>query len=90
VTQDGVRFAIEAELSRLGPVQLDGLVRGTRLILVLRSHRALSPELRQEMRGVFHQAVMQSGLSGDLSFATAATFLVSPLDQMRGHIKITA
>jgi hypothetical protein len=88
--QDGIRFAIEIELSRLGPIQLDCLVRGLRLILVLRSHRALAPELRQEMRGVFQRALAQSGLSGDLSFATAATFLVSPLDQMREHIKITA
>lgn len=88
--QDGVRFAIEVELSRIGPVQLDCLVRSKRLILVLRSHRGLSPELRQEMREVFRQAIARAGIGGDLSFATAATFLVSPLDQMRGHIKITA
>lgn len=88
--QDGIRFALEVELSRLGPVQLDCLVRANRLILVLRSHRGLSPELRQEMRDVFRQATARAGISGDLSFATAATFLVSPLDQMRGHIKITA
>ncbi|HLI21140.1 MAG TPA: hypothetical protein VKV32_08485 [Stellaceae bacterium] len=88
--KEGIRFAIEAELSRLGPIQLDCLLRDNRLILVLRSHRALSPELRQEMRDVFRRAIARSGLSGDLSFATAATFLVSPLDRMRGHIKITA
>ena len=88
--QDGIRFAIEVELSRLGPVQLDCLVRANRLILVLRSHRALSPELRQEMREVFQRAIATSGIAGDLSFATTATFLVSPLDQMRGHVKITA
>ena len=74
----------------MGPVQLDCLVRGTRLILVLRSHRALSPELRQEMREAFHRAIAQSGMAGDISFATTATFLVSPLDRMRGHVKIIA
>ena len=88
--KEGIRFAIEAELSRLGPMQLDCLVRDKRLILVLRSHRALGPELRQSMRDAFQRAIAKSGLSGDLSFATAATFLVSPLDQMREHIKITA
>jgi hypothetical protein len=87
---DDIRFAIEVEFSRLGPLQLDGMVRNNRLILVLRSHRALTPELRQEMRAVFQRALSGSGLSGDLSFATAATFLVSPLDAMKEHIKITA
>jgi hypothetical protein len=88
--QAGVRFALEAELSRLGPVQLDGLLRGSRLVLVLRGHRALAPELREETRQVFQHALSGSGLSGDLSFATAATFLISPLDRLREHIKIIA
>jgi hypothetical protein len=88
--QDGIRFVLEAELSRLGPVQLDCLVRSKRLILVLRSHRGLSPELREEMRAVFQRALHATGISGDLSFATVATFLVHPLDQMRQHIQITA
>lgn len=88
--QDGIRFALEAELSRLGPVQLDCLVRAKRLILVLRSHRNLTPELREEMRAVFQRALQATGISGDLSFATVATFLVNPLDQMRERIQITA
>ena len=88
--QDGIRFALEAELSRLGPVQLDCLVRGKQLILVLRSHRGLAPELREEMRAAFQRALQAAGISGDLSFATVATFLVHPLDQMRQHIQITA
>lgn len=88
--QDGIRFALEAELSRLGPVQLDCLMRDKRLILVLRSHRGLSPELREEMRSIFQRALHAGGISGDLSFATVATFLVHPLDQMRQHIQITA
>jgi hypothetical protein len=88
--QDTVRFALEAELSRLGPVQLDCMVRAKRLILVLRSHRGLPPELREEMRIAFQRALHATGISGDLSFATVATFLVNPLDQMREHIQITA
>jgi hypothetical protein len=90
VGQDGIRFALEAELSRLGPVQLDCLVRANRLILVLRSHRGLSPELREEMRAVFQRALQACHISGDLSVATVATFLVHPLDQMRQRIQITA
>jgi len=88
--QDGIRFALEAELSRLGPVQLDCLVRANHLILVLRSHRGLGPDLREEMRALFRRALQATSISGDLSFATVATFLVHPLDQMRQHIQITA
>ena len=88
--QDGIRFALEAELSQLGPIQLDCLVRRDHLILVLRSHRGLMPELREEMRTVFRRALQATGTSGDLSFATVATFLVHPLDQMRERVKITA
>ncbi|HEY1502975.1 MAG TPA: hypothetical protein VGF92_01680, partial [Stellaceae bacterium] len=88
--QDGIRFALEAELSRLGPVQLDCLVRAKRLILVLRSHRGLTPELREEMREIFRRSLQATGISGDLSFATVATFLVHPLDRMRERIQITA
>jgi hypothetical protein len=88
--RDGTRFALEAELSCLGPVQLDCLLRGKHLILVLRSHRSLAPQLRDDMRAIFQRASQASGISGDLSFATVATFLVHPLDQMRQHIQITA
>jgi hypothetical protein len=66
------------------------MLRGARLILVLRSHRNLEAELRQELRAAFAEALNGSGLSGDLSFATAASFLVRPLDQLREHVQITA
>ncbi|HEY3917822.1 MAG TPA: hypothetical protein VGL83_08505 [Stellaceae bacterium] len=88
--QDGIRFALEVELSRFGPVQLDAMLRGHRLILVVRSHRDLTPEQRQEMRALLQTALAGTGLAGDLSFATVANFLVRPLDTLRGHIKITA
>jgi len=88
--EEALHFALEIELSRLGPVQLDGLLRDNRLILVARSHRELEPELRQELKEAFAQALAGTGFSGDLSFATAANFLVRPLDQLREHIKITA
>ncbi len=47
-TDEDTRFVIETEMSRLGAFQFDGMVRGKRLDLVLRSHAPLAPELRQE------------------------------------------
>lgn len=88
--QDGIRFALEVELSRFGPVQIDAMLRDRRLILVLRSHRDLGPEHRQELRSLMQKAIAGTGLTADLSFATVANFLVRPLDTIQGHIKITA
>ena len=88
--QDGIRFALEVELTRFGPVQLDAMLRDRRLILVLRSHRDLGAEQRQELRSIMQTALAGTGLTADLSFATVANFLVRPLDTLQGHIKITA
>jgi hypothetical protein len=88
--EEGTRFALEVELSHLGPLQLDGMLRGDQIILVLRSHRTLEPELRQTLKAVFERALYASGLKGDISFVTAPQFLVRPLERLREHIKITA
>lgn len=87
--EDVTRFAIEVELSQLGPLQLDGLLRATHLILVLRSHRSLPQELRGEASAVCRRALQDWGLSGDLSFATAAEFALTPLSGLRKHIKVS-
>src|SRR5215469_1784155 len=87
--EDSIRFAVEVELSQFGPVQLDGLLRATHLILVLRSHRGLPQELRTEAAAVCRSAMQQWGLSGDLSFAVAAAFAVAPLAGLRKHIKVS-
>jgi hypothetical protein len=87
--EDVTRFAIEVELSQLGPLQLDGLLRATHLILVLRSHRSLPQELRSEASAVCRRSLQEWGLSGDLSFATAAEFALTPLSGLRKHIKVS-
>ncbi|HKT17902.1 MAG TPA: hypothetical protein VJR47_07665 [Stellaceae bacterium] len=86
--EESTRFAIEVELSRLGPLQLDGLLRGTHLILVVRSHRGLSAELRADATAIYRKALRDWSLSGDLSFATAAAFALAPLSGLRKHIEV--
>jgi hypothetical protein len=83
------RFAIEVELSGLGPLQLDGMLRGAHLVLVLRSHRGLPLELRQEAGAVYRRALQDWSMTGDLSFATAAQFALTPLSNLRKHIQIS-
>ncbi len=84
------RFVLDVDLSRLGAVQLDGLVRQQRFDLVLRSHRAISAEMRQEITQVFHDASSAAGLSGDIIFTTASRFAVAPLEALRGHVGLDA
>jgi len=86
----GTRFVLDVDMSRLGAVQLDGLVRNQRLDLVLRSRRAIAGEMRQGIAEVFHNAVAAAGLAGDITFTTASRFAVSPLDAVQSHIGVSA
>lgn len=86
--EDGARFVLEAELSRLGAMQLDGMVRGRRLDVVLRTHTPLPPDLRAEAAGVFRSSSAAHGLAGDIVFATAATFTIAPLAGLRRPVEV--
>jgi hypothetical protein len=88
--EQGTRFVLEVEMTRMGALQLDGLVRPQRFDLVLRSHRAISAELRQEIAAVFRNAISASGLAGDIGFATASRFVVAPLEALAGHVGVNA
>jgi hypothetical protein len=77
-------------MSRLGALQLDGLVRQKRLDLMLRSQREIAPELRQEIAAVFHDATTAAGFTGEIAFATSARFTVAPLDALRPPVGIDA
>jgi hypothetical protein len=85
---DGARFVLEAELSQFGAVQLDGMVRGRRFDLVLRSHAPLPPDLRAESAGIFRRASAAQGFQGDIVFATATPFTVAPLAGLRRPVEL--
>ena len=85
------RLVIEANLSSLGALQLDGLIRsGTaaqqdvsangQFDLAIRSQRALDPTLREALRLGFQDAMDQASWRGQLSFVvTAQPFTLDPL-----------
>jgi hypothetical protein len=66
----GVRFLIDLELSRLGPLQLEGLSRPAeqRLDMVLRSGTGWQREMEDEIRGLYVSALQASGLGGTVIF----------------------
>lgn len=87
---DGTRFVLDVTMSRMGALQLDGLVRQQRFDLVLRSHRAITAEMRHDITAVFHNATSAAGLAGDIIFTTASRFAVAPLDALRAHVGVDA
>lgn len=68
----GSRFLLDVELSRLGPIQLDGMVKPPRFDLIMRSRAPLTTELRRELRDIFTASVEAVGFEGGLSFQSDA------------------
>lgn len=77
----GTRFLVDVNLSRLGPMQLDGLVRPKRLDLIVRSRDALPETLRGELRQIYAGALADLRLAGDLGFQAGRTAAWVPLPQ---------
>lgn len=74
------RFVLDVRLSRLGRLQLDGLVRndGKRLELMVRTERPLASALRDEIRGIFAEAGALTGFGGSVGFRAAPAGFVEP------------
>ena len=75
--QEGVRFLLDLDLSRLGPMQLDGLIRrdARRFDLILRTHTPLPGEMRQDIRRIFTAALDGMGMTGEAGFQRADRFV---------------
>ena len=86
----GSRFLIDVDLSRLGPMQLDGLVRPNHFDLILRSHVALPPDLKVELIQVFADSVRAVGYSGGLSFQSGARSWVKLTRAGRSGLGVSA
>ena len=79
------RFMVEVESSRLGQLQLDGLVRSDRFDLVLRSHQPLADEVRRDISEIFADGLAITGQTGKIAFKTMESFPTPPLDPMLGQ-----
>ncbi len=68
-----LRFLIDLPLSRLGRIQLDGLVRDgrRRLDLILRSESPLPSPMQHDIQGIFEEAGAITGVRGGLAFQTS-------------------
>ncbi len=87
----GTRFLVDVNFAAIGAFQLDGLIRSKRFDLMIRSRSRLSRNQRQEIIGIFENALEVGGCTGGLEFRTVETFPVSPLDDLRkSHDDFTA
>ena len=75
--EDGARFLVDVELSRLGPLQLDGLAkrRSRRLDLIVRSRSPLPGPARADIGRIFSATLDGFGMSGGVSFQTGGRFV---------------
>ena len=62
------RFILNLNLSRMGELQLDGLMRQKQLDLVLRTREALPPSMRRELMQRYAAGLEQAGMQGGMSF----------------------
>lgn len=72
-TPKGVRFIIDVDLTRLGRMQLDGLVRDDRkrVDLIVRSDERLPAAMQADIRAIFEEANALTGVVGGLTFQAA-------------------
>ncbi|MBL0930862.1 MAG: hypothetical protein IBJ15_12170 [Alphaproteobacteria bacterium] len=76
------RFIVELDYSQFGEVQVDGLMRKPTLDLILRTHTAIPPDMRDEIEVVFLEGCSLAGLAGKIYFQSMAKFPVNPVEEI--------
>ena len=75
---------VETELTRIGPIQIDGLAKATRLDLILRTRDALPAEAQNEIDRLFQSAAAEGRFTGSIAFQAVQRFPIDPLEEI-GH-----
>jgi hypothetical protein len=80
--EDQTRFVVEVEMSRLGDLQLDGLVREKRLDLILRSRAPLPEFMRRDITQIFHETNEITGNRGHIGFQSSLEWKAMPIEAL--------
>ena len=77
--EKGTRFLLDLDLSRLGPMQFDGLVKRQykRFDLIIRTTSPLPGEMRRDIDALFLNGLMNFGLEGSVSFQPEGRFVTT-------------
>lgn len=78
--EEATRFVLEVSLTRLGDLQLDGLVRGKRFDLILRTREGLPDAMRGDILQIFQDANEAAGYKGALTFQASRDWSLIPLE----------
>ncbi len=75
--EEGTRFLIDVTLSRLGAIQIDGLLRRKtrRFDMILRSHAVLPGKIRHDIEAIFARSLEGLDMAGGASFQQTLTFI---------------
>jgi hypothetical protein len=65
---DATRFVMDLSLTRMGDVQLDGLLRGKRLDLLVRTQMPVSLSMQDAMKKAYADALTGTDIFGELGF----------------------
>ncbi len=76
----GTRFVVELDLSRLGPMQIDGLMKGgdKKIDFIVRTPAALPSEMRYDLNRIVDSVASASGLVGSIVFQANSRFVEVP------------
>ncbi len=81
----GKRFLVEADFTRLGQFQLDGLVQAKKLDLVVRTKQALPGEITKNINAIFTRSLDAAGFAGNLRFEAGSKMVTPDPEAMYGH-----
>lgn len=65
------RFIFDLSLSRMGKVQLDGFHKDNTLNMIIRTESPTSQSMQMAMKRLYHEALDETALSGELAFQNA-------------------
>lgn len=66
--EQGTRFVMDLSLTRMGDVQLDGLVRNSRVDLIVRTSHPISTMMQEAMATAYAKALDGTNIYGELGF----------------------
>ncbi|RMF08535.1 MAG: hypothetical protein D6763_09770 [Alphaproteobacteria bacterium] len=77
------RFILDLSLSRLGPVQVDGMIAGNTFDLILRTREPLTDTTQADISRLFGAALARNGFTGEVGFQPGLPFAVDVAGELR-------
>ncbi len=82
---DGMtQFLVNVDLTRIGAMQLDGLVKPKKFDLIVRTRAPLDNGMRRDIAKIFDNSLAATGQSGGVSFQASRPFAQLPQDGNSG------